>query len=298
MVARCLVALLAVVTFAAPALAQEPAGVGPPARGPITRLFDPPKTRFGPGHRGVDIKAAPGSAVRSAIGGIVSFSGEVANVGWVTVDHGGGLNTTYGPLATRRVRRAQRVRPGQVLGLLGPDADHLDWGARRAGDYIDPLSLLVEWEVTLVHPDDPVPDLAALTAEGAGGAGGFLVPVQGPVTSGFGTRRHPVTGVTRLHAGLDLAAPAGTPVSAAADGVVVSAGAAGGYGQMVKLRHAGGIETRYAHLSSTAVGAGEQVTAGRVIGAVGSTGLSTGPHLHLEVRVRGAAVDPAPWLAG
>ncbi len=114
------------------------------------------------------------------------------------------------------------------------------------------------------------------------------------VTSGFGMRLHPLLGYSRMHEGVDFGAPIGTPVVAAADGVVEQANWAGGYGRWIRLRHSGGIETAYAHLSGWAAGlsAGEAVRRGQVIGYVGSTGLSTGPHLHFEVIDRGRPVDP------
>lgn len=121
-------------------------------------------------------------------------------------------------------------------------------------------------------------------------------PLDGArVTSGFGPRSHPVLGFNRMHQGIDFAAPTGTPVYAAADGTVVSAKQEGGYGHIVRIRHASGVETRYAHLSRFGRGivAGRRVHQGDVIGAVGSTGLSTGPHLHYEVAVGGRAVNPA-----
>jgi murein DD-endopeptidase MepM/ murein hydrolase activator NlpD len=121
-------------------------------------------------------------------------------------------------------------------------------------------------------------------------------PLDGArVSSGFGMRSHPVLGFNRMHQGIDFAAPTGTRVYAAADGTVVSAKRDGGYGLMVRLRHAGGVETRYAHLSrfTRGLASGRRVRQGDVIGAVGSTGLSTGPHLHYEVVVAGRAVNPA-----
>jgi murein DD-endopeptidase MepM/ murein hydrolase activator NlpD len=121
-------------------------------------------------------------------------------------------------------------------------------------------------------------------------------PLDGArISSGYGMRSHPVLGFNRMHQGIDFAAPTGTRVFAAADGTVVSARREGGYGLMVRLRHANGIETRYAHLSRFARGLapGRRVRQGDVIGAVGSTGLSTGPHLHYEVAVAGRAVNPA-----
>ncbi|WP_372624861.1 M23 family metallopeptidase [Falsiroseomonas sp.] len=125
-------------------------------------------------------------------------------------------------------------------------------------------------------------------------------PLDGArISSGFGMRNHPVLGFTRMHRGTDFAAPAGTPVYAAANGTVMSARHEGAYGRIVRLRHAGGVETRYAHLSRFARGIapGRRVRQGSVIGAVGSTGLSTGPHLHYEVVIAGRAVNPAQQTA-
>jgi murein DD-endopeptidase MepM/ murein hydrolase activator NlpD len=116
--------------------------------------------------------------------------------------------------------------------------------------------------------------------------------VHGRLTSGFGERFHPILGYERFHAGLDLAAAAGTPIVAAADGKVARAGWTGGYGQLVAIVHAGGIETKYGHMSRIAAYAGEVVHRGDVIGYVGSTGLSTGPHLHFEVLRNGRPVNP------
>lgn len=129
----------------------------------------------------------------------------------------------------------------------------------------------------------------------AGDGGPFMLPVAGAtLTSAFGQRGHPVLGVRRMHAGLDLAAPSGTPIRAPADGVVDAAGPNGGYGNYIRLQHGGDVDTAYAHLSRLAAGIvpGAPVRQGQVIGYVGSTGLSTGPHLHWEVLVGGAQVDP------
>ncbi len=139
-------------------------------------------------------------------------------------------------------------------------------------------------------PGGPAP------AAGAPGPGGLLLPVQGRFTSGFGDRIHPVTGRHRHHAGVDLAAPTGTPIAAAQAGTVTFAGTRGGYGNLVIVTAPDGTETRYAHASRLDVRAGEGVAAGQVLGAVGSTGMSTGPHLHFEVRRGGEAIDPAPLL--
>jgi murein DD-endopeptidase MepM/ murein hydrolase activator NlpD len=121
-------------------------------------------------------------------------------------------------------------------------------------------------------------------------------PVNARAGSGFGFRVHPIFGTRRMHTGIDFGAPSGTPIFAAESGVVFSAGTRGGYGNATVIDHGGGISTLYAHQSRFGVSAGQQVTRGQVIGYVGSTGYSTGPHLHFEVRISGSPVDPAPYL--
>jgi murein DD-endopeptidase MepM/ murein hydrolase activator NlpD len=115
---------------------------------------------------------------------------------------------------------------------------------------------------------------------------------NGRLSSGFGYRFHPLSGRYQPHAGVDLAAPMGSPVVATADGIVGLAGWMGGYGLTIQLDHGKAIQTRYAHLSATSVTPGQSVKKGQVIGLVGSTGRSTGPHLHYEVRVSEVAIDP------
>ncbi|WP_235442137.1 DUF5930 domain-containing protein [Rhabdonatronobacter sediminivivens] len=129
------------------------------------------------------------------------------------------------------------------------------------------------------------------------------LPVSRPVvsgnvrqTSGFGPRRHPLTGRNRMHNGLDWAGPRGTPIHATADGVVTQAGRQGGYGNLVIIRHDFGIETYYAHLNSVNVRAGQRVSRGDRIGGMGTTGQSTGVHLHYEVRVGGTPVNPITYI--
>ena len=118
------------------------------------------------------------------------------------------------------------------------------------------------------------------------------------LTSGFGMREHPVLGGRRNHKGIDLAAPTGTPVYATADGIVGMAQRNGSYGNYVQIEHGGEMQTRFAHLSAYTVSAGDRVHKGDLIGYVGTTGRSTGPHLHYEVRVAGEAVDPTPYMTG
>lgn len=114
------------------------------------------------------------------------------------------------------------------------------------------------------------------------------------VTSSYGMRRHPILGFTRMHQGVDFAAREGAPVLAAADGIVTQAGPEGGYGNLLRIRHAGGWATGYAHLSAFAPGVapGARVLRGEVVAFVGHTGLATGPHLHFEVSLGGMKLDP------
>ena len=130
-------------------------------------------------------------------------------------------------------------------------------------------------------------------ASGVGETRGVMrQPVLGHLTSSFGMRFHPLLGFSRMHQGMDFGAPMGAPIVAATDGVVRFAGRHGGHGNYVRLTHAGGIETGYAHMSRIIARAGEHVRQGQLIGYVGSTGLSTGPHLHYEVFRGGKAINP------
>jgi murein DD-endopeptidase MepM/ murein hydrolase activator NlpD len=124
----------------------------------------------------------------------------------------------------------------------------------------------------------------------------FRMPVQARVSSAYGLRQDPFTHQTRLHRGVDIAAPAGMEVHVACAGVVVSAGYEQGYGNTVVVQHPGGFETRYAHLNAMKVNVGDQVQVNGIVGTVGSTGRSTGPHLHFEVIRNGNQVDPEALL--
>ncbi|MFZ3085276.1 MAG: peptidoglycan DD-metalloendopeptidase family protein, partial [Candidatus Hydromicrobium sp.] len=131
---------------------------------------------------------------------------------------------------------------------------------------------------------------------GSAPSGKFALPVAARITSGFGNRAHPLFGGNRFHSGVDFAAPNGTIVKAADGGEVVQAGYFGGYGYSVMLYHGGGFATWYAHLSSINVSMGQFVQRGQVIGLVGSTGWTTGSHLHFEVRINGVPQNPLAYL--
>lgn len=129
-----------------------------------------------------------------------------------------------------------------------------------------------------------------------GGAPAFIRPVGGALTSPFGTRIHPVYGTSRFHAGIDFDGASGSPIAAASSGTVIFADVFDGYGNTVIIDHGGGYTSLYAHMSGFNTSAGASVSAGTTIGFIGTTGVSTGPHLHFEIRISGVAVDPAPYL--
>ena len=128
------------------------------------------------------------------------------------------------------------------------------------------------------------------------GTGSLIYPVNGPITSPFGWRIHPILGYKKFHTGVDFGVGYGTPIRAADSGTVIYATWMGGYGNVIIVDHGDGLSTLYAHQSSLAVGTGARVTRGQTVGYVGSTGFSTGPHLHFEVRVNGNPVDPMGYL--
>ncbi|MEN7537433.1 M23 family metallopeptidase [Aurantiacibacter flavus] len=131
---------------------------------------------------------------------------------------------------------------------------------------------------------------------GLDGVPQVMPAAAGSISSGFGLRRDPFKGSAAMHSGLDFRAPYGSPIHAAAEGEVTFVGFKGGYGRTVEVSHGSGMVTRYAHMSRSAAQVGQKVDAGAVIGAIGSSGRSTGPHLHFEVRINGRAVNPRPFL--
>jgi murein DD-endopeptidase MepM/ murein hydrolase activator NlpD len=141
-------------------------------------------------------------------------------------------------------------------------------------------------------------DLALTKRVGAEASLPTLQPVNYPyLSSSYGWRRHPITRRHTMHEGLDFAAPKGTPIYAASGGVVVESGFHSGYGNMVEINHGNGLVTRYAHASKLTAKVGDLVTKGQMIARVGSTGQSTGSHLHFEVRMAGHALNPTLFLA-
>jgi murein DD-endopeptidase MepM/ murein hydrolase activator NlpD len=260
----------------------------------IGEHFDPPASDYGPGHRGVDLVADVGALVRAVAAGRVTFAGRVGGTPVVTVDHGR-ERSTYQPVRAR-VKVGDAVRAGQVIGTLLGSPSHcagacLHLGRLAGEDYLDPLELLGGARFRLIDPKGrpPAPPPGA-------GDGSLHRPVGGPVTSPFGMRVHPVTGVRKLHDGTDFGVPCGTPVHAAGAGTVVERSFSSAYGKRIAVRHRPGVETSYNHLSTQSVSVGDRVKTGEVIGLSGSTGLSTGCHLHFMVAKDGTPVNPQDFL--
>lgn len=214
-----------------------------------------------------------------------------------------------------RTARGAGAPPDTVQTFLQTIDSHLPFEAIDPGDTFDLVvdykraadgqgavgNLLYAGIVRQGHPlvqllrwgnDGAYATLDDLRGDAAGEGGALLSPVAGAITSGFGMRRHPILGFVRLHAGVDFASSYGAPVYAVAEGAVTFAGWHGGHGNYVRIDHGGGIGTGYGHMSRLAVAPGMAVRRGQVIGYVGSTGLSTGPHLHYEVYRGGQPIDP------
>jgi len=221
-------------------------------------------------------------------------------------------------------RDSSLLRPGMVLRI--PNQDGIFYTV-RSGDQLDEVARRYRVAAERIRQANPDLDLSTLTigaeiflpgarpaiSESARRAGNnrqggqtatvnrsgnhqYRWPVMGRISSSFGWRRHPITRRNDFHTGIDIRASRGTPIRAARDGRVTFAGWMGAYGKTVVIEHAGGHSTLYAHCSAILVRQGERVTAGQTIARVGSTGRSTGPHLHFEVRVNNRAVDPRPFL--
>lgn len=175
-------------------------------------------------------------------------------------------------IASRRAATGERqLGPLLYAGIdrsAGPDLQLLKWGSRGRASWVDAVDI------------------------GRPSAAAMQWPVAGRITSGFGHRIHPILRFARMHRGIDFGAGRGSPIVAAADGRVAAAGWAGGYGRQVRIAHAGGIGTSYSHMSQIVAEPGSFVRRGQLIGYVGSSGLSTGPHLHYEVYRGGQPVNP------
>lgn len=284
-----------------------------PVAGAVARGFDPPQVRWGAGHRGVDLTGWPDADVLAPAAGVVTFAGVVAGKPVVVVDHGTQRSTLEPVAGTVPVGR--RVAAGEPVGRLVsghepcPARACLHWGLKRGDDYLDPLSLVAE-QVRLL-PESVAADVERRAAAreaarvvggvaGPSGTGPLAQPAAGRLGSRFGMRLHPIFRQWRMHNGIDLSAPCGTPLYAAADGVVSHRGFDSSGGWRLVLSHGDvdgvALQTVYLHAEGYRVRTGDRVSRGEVVGAMGTTGWSTGCHLHFGVKADGRHVDPLAWL--
>jgi murein DD-endopeptidase MepM/ murein hydrolase activator NlpD len=210
-------------------------------------------------------------------------------------------------IALNGISNAKRIREGSVIRI--PNMDGIPYTVRN-GDSLSKISAKFEvpLEAILVANDlnsEVLVQGASLFIPGARMASEdlkkalgeqFLYPIRGRLTSPFGWRADPFTGVRRYHSALDLAAPSGTPIKASSDGTISVAGTNATYGKYIIITHSDGYNTMYAHMNKIYLNQGTRVLQGTVIGEVGSTGYSTGPHLHFGVFKNGRAVNPADYL--
>jgi murein DD-endopeptidase MepM/ murein hydrolase activator NlpD len=242
----------------APATPQAPAPAAPAPVAPVTtQPATPQQLRLGA--RGASVKRLQRALRKRGIR--------------VPVDGAYGVRTRAGVrIFQRRIKvKATGIADARVLRRLGVKVRSVASGTGTTTGAFD--------SYPVPQPNDTSPSAA-----------GFVWPANGMVSSPFGPRW------ARMHEGIDIAAPTGRPVRAAKAGVVMTAKGSGAYGNLIVVDHGNGEQTRYAHLSAFAVAEGTPVAIGQVIGRIGNTGRSTGPHLHFEIRLAGIAVDPIPYL--
>lgn len=223
------------------------------------------------------------------------------------IQHRSGLRNLSSILSVNNIDNARRIRPGQLLRIPSTDGiqytvvrgDSLQGIANRYG--IEVTSLLDANDLanaTLVPGQNLFIPGASMSTMALRRAMGelFLTPLRGRLTSPYGYRRDPFTGVRTFHTGIDLAAPVGTPIKATLDGRIATTGYSAVYGNYVIVTHDGGYQSLYAHMHRIQVKRGQWVTQGGILGLVGNTGYSTGPHLHFSVYRNGKMVNPASLL--
>jgi murein DD-endopeptidase MepM/ murein hydrolase activator NlpD len=261
----------------------------------------------------------------------IAFSATAVNdisVGVAYLDvltiHSSSAADRYGALVSEEERQEAEIRRVEEsmaeevrdLETLVSELDRLEEDLRQrrehlATAYAEQVKLLERLDGEIAHFEGELTalareessirsDIAAASAPTstpvASSPSGFVRPVPGAVSSGFGMRIHPITGQNRMHNGVDMNAAQGDPIRSVRSGRVIFAGAKGGYGNTIMVDHGGGMVTLYAHQSRLGASVGTNVSAGQVIGYIGSTGQSTGPHLHFEVRINGVPVNPTNYF--
>lgn len=282
----------------------------PKLTGYAGRDFGAPRSS-GRRHNGNDIFGPPGTHLVAVADGTI-MPGTFGNDGglggtrmWLKTDIGPAFYYAHLSGIAAGIQPGVRVKQGQLLGYMGNTGRlakdtpiHLHFEMHPCGGRNCPINPAPTFRPAC-NPNNQQPTAPAgavvMVAAPATKPGAMIIPVKGKFTSPFGYRIHPISRTRRLHTGQDIGAPNGTPIAAAKDGIVTFTGWKGGYGNTVIIDHGNGITTLYAHQSRIASTPGTKVRQGQLIGYVGTTGASTGNHLHWEVRVNGAPVNPIPY---
>lgn len=218
-----------------------------------------------------------------------------------------GLRSLSTLLSVNNIDNARRIRPGQVLRI--PSMDGIQYSVVR-GDSLERIASKYGIEITTILDANDLTDSGLTPGQTLFIPGGslstmalrralgelFIVPVRGRLTSSYGYRRDPFTGVRSFHTGIDIAAPTGTAIKATLDGKIARTGYSPVYGNYVIITHDGGYQSLYGHMSSIHVSRGQSVTQGARLGSVGNTGYSTGSHLHFSLYRNGKMVNPSTLL--
>jgi len=228
------------------------------------------------------------------VGGLETTRDKVAHEKQTIAEKEVGVHTAVNDLQSQSDQLAA-LRAAQAAQKAASFALRTQKNTRLAAVETD-LALLEQQENQLLAESNSLTGVITASSGSGVGTGTMMWPVNGPITSPYGYRIHPILGYRKLHTGIDFGVGYGTPIHAADSGTVIYATWMSGYGNVIIIDHGRGISTLYAHQSSLAVGNGARVGRGQVVGYVGSTGFSTGPHLHFEVRVNGNPVDPLGYL--
>jgi murein DD-endopeptidase MepM/ murein hydrolase activator NlpD len=277
-----------------------------PARGPLP--LDKPDIRAGIGLESAFAPTTAASAAASALSGLAEARPAAETLRLSAADRADLLfveiNRSLRDIETRQLEKVRAVKESAyktadaIMAALKEAGLPVDpgYGTSDVGGPLMPVGADDPFEAEVEELDD------ALTKLDGVRRAAVRLPIANPapgqsVTSGFGVRRDPLIGRPAFHAGIDFRASVGVPVRAGGAGTVIKAGWNGGYGRMVEIDHGNGLTTRYAHMSRLKVAEGDTVAAGAVIGHAGSSGRSTGPHLHYEVRRNGKATNPVRFIS-
>lgn len=261
-----------------------------------------PIAQYETDHTGLEIDATVGDKVYASRDGIVEFSKWHGGYGQsVMIDHGDGYKTLYGHLDSTFVKNSQTVKKGCLIGLVGSTGysldDQLSFSMIKDGKFVNPKSLLPE-----LGGFDVVTPKPATNKKSINSNTGFACPFKKDLypkvdlTPGFGNRINPINNIAEFHTGIDICIPFKAEILAVYPGKVTIARWYGAYGNIVEIMHDNGAKSRYSHMEELLVKEGDNVAIGQTIGLCGSTGYSTGPHLHFEIMKGKDFLDPMKFV--